>query len=172
MIWTTSSRAVWLDAPPTNRFRKGSPSGIEKGRSKMTDSANNDLRELGKGSAAEPAQAAAQQDPWAAIEMKDDPKAPKGLGPRATPDLRFSMCYFPAVPEAARVMTKFFHGLAQRDLKLMADALHFPFATWEGASQVIVNSPEELLAKAPPSLNMSLDPVRFTDHDGYMKAGF
>jgi len=119
---------------------------------------------------ANPAQGVAQ-DPWAALEMKEDPKAPAGLGPRATPDLRFSICYFPSVPQAARVMTRFFHALAQRDLRMMADTLQFPFATWEGTDRFVVNTPEELIAKAPPSLNMSLDPVRFTDHDGYLKPG-
>lgn len=110
-------------------------------------------------------------DLWAPLQMKEDPKAPAGLGPRATPDLRFLICYFPSVPQSARVMTRFFHALAQRDLKMMADSLHFPFASWEGTERVVINTPEELIAKAPPSLNISMDPARFTDHDGYMKPG-
>lgn len=110
-------------------------------------------------------------DLWAPLEMKEDPKAPPTLGSRATPDLRFSICYFPSVPQSARVMTRFFHALAQRDLKMMADSLQFPFASWEGTNRVVVNTPEDLIANPPPSLSTSMDPVRFTDHDGYMKRG-
>jgi hypothetical protein len=36
---------------------------------------------------------------------------------------------------------------------------------------VVIESAEQLIAHAPPSMNMSENPARFTDHDGYVKAG-
>ncbi|HYL39272.1 MAG TPA: hypothetical protein VEV17_25355 [Bryobacteraceae bacterium] len=100
-----------------------------------------------------------------------DPQAPKGLGPRAMVDNRFPLTYQTSVPEGVRVLTQFFAALSARDLKGMADLLHFPFVSIEGTEPVLVQSPEELLARAPASLNMSENPERYTDHDGYLKPG-
>lgn len=96
---------------------------------------------------------------------------PSNLGPRGMIDNRFPVTYSESVPKACQVLVGYFTSLSQRDLKGMAEYLHFPFATFEGADAVLVNTPEELLAKAPPSMNMSMNPERFTDHDSYMKPG-
>jgi hypothetical protein len=96
---------------------------------------------------------------------------PKDLGPRGMIDNRYPVTFAECVPKACQVITGYFTALSQRDLKGMAEYMHYPFATFEGVEAVQVKSPEELLAKAPPSMNMSTNPERFTDHDSYMKAG-
>ena len=53
----------------------------------------------------------------------------------------------------------------------MAEMLHFPFGTFERTEAVVVNNPDELMAHAPASMNMTEQPERFTDHDGYLKRG-
>ncbi len=96
---------------------------------------------------------------------------PPGMSPRGIPDLRFPICYKESVPAAVGVMTHYFAALGQRDLKGMAEMLHFPFGTFERTEPVVVRSPDELMAHAPASMNMTEHPERFTDHDGYLKPG-
>jgi hypothetical protein len=96
---------------------------------------------------------------------------PKGLGPMGLLDSRFSMTYENSVPTAVKVLTDYFQALGERNLKGMTDVLHFPFGSYEGTEPAIVQSMDELIAHAPPSLNMSENPERFTDHDGYLKPG-
>lgn len=110
------------------------------------------------------AQAQSPQSP-----VVEDPKAPPGL--KATPDQRYPLCFQAPVTEGVRVLMDYFTGLVKRDGKAMADAMHFPFRTIEGISSVVVKTPEELLTKAPASMNLTMNPERFTDHDGYMKPG-
>jgi hypothetical protein len=98
-------------------------------------------------------------------------KRPEGLGPRAMLDNRFAESFLESVPKACQVIVGYFAALSRRDLKGMIEYLHFPFATFEGVEAVLVNTPEELLSKAPPSMNMGLNPERFTDHDSYLKQG-
>jgi len=98
-------------------------------------------------------------------------KPPPGLSPRGIPDLRFPICYKESVPAAVGVMTQYFAALGQRDLKRMAEMLHFPFGTFERTEAVVIHSPDELIAHAPASMNMTEHPERFTDHDGYLKPG-
>jgi hypothetical protein len=98
-------------------------------------------------------------------------KPPAGMSPRGVPDLRFPICYKDSVPAAVGVMTQYFAALAQRDLKGMVEMLHFPFGTFERTDAVVVNTPGDLIAQAPASMNMTEHPERFTDHDGYLKAG-
>lgn len=113
------------------------------------------------------AQAQAGQGVAGAMEVP----RPAGLGPRAMMDNRFPATYSESVPKACQVLVGYFTTLSQRDLKGMAEYLHFPFATFEGVEAVVVNSQEELFSKAPPSMNMSMNPERFTDHDSYLKPG-
>src|ERR1700733_1807434 len=101
----------------------------------------------------------------------EDPKAPAGLGPKASPDQRFEICYGPPVAEGVRVLASYFKALSERDHKAMADTMHFPFGSYEGVEVVVVETPEDLASKAPPSMNFSAEPDRFTDHDSFMKAG-
>lgn len=98
-------------------------------------------------------------------------KPPAGLSPRGIPDLRFPISYKESVPAAVGVMTKYFAALGQRDLKGMAEMLHFPFGTFERTEAVVVHSPDDLMAHAPASMNITEQPERFTDHDGYLKRG-
>ena len=100
----------------------------------------------------------------------EDPKPPKGLGPKGIPDLRFPICYLSVIP-AVEVLTRYFAALSQRDLRGMAQYLHFPFGTYEGADGIFVNSVDDFMNHTPPSMNISMNPERFTDHDGYMKPG-
>jgi len=113
------------------------------------------------------AQAATPQ----AETTEPDLKPPAGMSPRGIPDLRFPICYKDYVPAAVGVMTQYFAALGQRDLKGMAEMLHFPFGTFERTDAIVVSTPDELMAHAPASMNMTERPERFTDHDGYLKPG-
>src|SRR6185437_5895676 len=101
----------------------------------------------------------------------EDPQKPAGLGSMGLPDGRFPMMYETSVPEAVRVLTQYFKALSQRDLRALSQTVQYPFASYEGTDPVVIETAEELIAKAPPSMNMSENPERFTDHDGYIKAG-
>lgn len=115
------------------------------------------------GQPAPPAQQAANPD--------SNLKPPAGMSPRGIPDLRFPICYQESVPAAVRVMTDYFAALSRRDLRGMADVLHFPFGTFERTDAIVVRTPDELLAHAPASMNMTEHPERFTAHDGYLQPG-
>jgi hypothetical protein len=115
----------------------------------------------------QPAAQAAQQAQTAEPNLTPPP----GMSPRGIPDLRFPMSYKESVPAAVGVMTQYFAALGQRDLKGMTEMLHFPFGTLERVEAVVVHSPDELMAHAPASMNMTEHPERFTDHDGYLKPG-
>jgi hypothetical protein len=101
----------------------------------------------------------------------EDPQAPKGLAPLGMLDYRFPMSYETSVPAGVRVLTQYFAALSRRDLKGMAETLHFPFASYEGTDPVVVQTADELMAHAPASMNMTENPERYTDHDGYLKPG-
>jgi hypothetical protein len=100
-----------------------------------------------------------------------DPQAPAGLRKNAQLDPRFRVTYERSIPAAVEVMTRHFAALSERNLKALAETLHFPIATFENTETVVVRTPEEFLARAPRSLNMSENSVRFTDHDSWLKAG-
>lgn len=115
--------------------------------------------------------AAAQPAASAASSAAEDPKRPEKLGPRAMLDARFPVMYEDTVPNGVAVLTKYFKALSQRDMKAVAQTMQFPFGSYEGVEAVVVKTPEDLFARAPASMNMSENPERYTDHDGYMKAG-
>jgi hypothetical protein len=98
-----------------------------------------------------------------------DPQAPPGL--KGTPDLRYPLCYETPTIEGVRVLTHYFAALSRRDARSMADYMHFPFGSFEGTDPVAVKTPEDLISKAPASMNFNERPERFTDHDSYMKPG-
>jgi hypothetical protein len=116
----------------------------------------------------QPAETQAAQQP---TSTEPDLKPPAGLSPRGIPDLRFPMCYKDSVPSAVRVMTDYFAALSQRDLRGVADMLHFSFGTFERTDAIVIQTAGDLLAHAPASLNMTDHPERFTDHDGYLQPG-
>jgi hypothetical protein len=115
--------------------------------------------------------ASAQQNSGPQETKAQDPEAPAGLGPRAMVDNRFPLTYETSVPEGVRVLMQYFAALSRRDLKGIAELVHFPFVSIEGTEPVVVESPEKLLAHAPASLNMTENPERYSDHDGYLKPG-
>jgi hypothetical protein len=100
-----------------------------------------------------------------------DPQAPPGLKPNAMLDNRFPITFENSVPEATKVLIGYFGAISQRDLKGVAEYLHYPFASYEGTDPVVVQTVDELIAKAPASINMTTNPERYSDHDGYIKAG-
>src|ERR1700691_4147863 len=86
----------------------------------------------------------AQSQAGQGIAGATEVKRPEGLGPRAMMDNRFPATYSESVPKACQVIVGYFTALSQRDLKGMAEYLHYPFATFEGVEAVVVNSQEEL----------------------------
>src|SRR5271168_558359 len=87
-----------------------------------------------------------------ALAIGQDPQPPAGLGPRAMVDKRFPLTYQTSVPEGVRVLMQYFAALSRRDLKGVAELVHFPFVSIEGTEPVAIESPEKLLARAPASL--------------------
>jgi hypothetical protein len=84
-----------------------------------------------------------------------DPVKPDGLRPLAQLDARFPVAFETTVPEAMRILTQYFAALSRRDLEGMAETLHVPFATYEGAEPVVVESREQLLREPPQSMNVT-----------------
>ena len=121
------------------------------------------------GAQAQAAQAARPAAAAATSSTTEDPQAPPGL--KATPDMRYPLCFQAPVTNGVRVLMDYFTALNKRDARGMADAMHFPFSSIEGVDNVIVKTPEDLIAHAPPSMNLSMNPEKFTDHEGYMKPG-
>jgi hypothetical protein len=109
----------------------------------------------------------------AELDQKDatDPIAPRGLKPNGELDPRFPVTYERSVPAAVEVITRHFTALNQRDPQALAETLHFPFASIENVDTVVVKTQADFLQQAPRSLNMSLNSVRFTEHDSWLKPG-
>jgi TAT (twin-arginine translocation) pathway signal sequence len=101
----------------------------------------------------------------------EDPAPPKGLAPLGMLDYRFPITYESSVPAGVQVLMQYFAAFARRDMKGMAETLHFPFASYEGVEPVAVQSADELMAHAPASMDLTERPERFTDHDGYIQPG-
>lgn len=99
----------------------------------------------------------------------ENPKAPAGL--KASPDLRYPLCYETPAIEGVRALTQYFAAFARRDAKGMAANMHFPFGSFEAIEPVVVKSSEDLIRNPPPSMNFSPHPERFTDNNGYMTPG-
>src|SRR6202789_3139751 len=66
-----------------------------------------------------------------------DPQAPPGLAPNALLDARFPLTYENSVPEGVKVLTAYFAALSRRDLRQMADTLHFPSAGYKEPNPVL-----------------------------------
>jgi len=95
---------------------------------------------------------------------------PAKLGPKAMLDNRFPIS-FAGVPKATEALIGYFTALGSRDLRGMADYLHFPFGSFEGMDPVEVRAPDAFLRDPPPSMDMNLKPKRFTPSDSYMQEG-
>src|ERR1700679_2803109 len=70
----------------------------------------------------------------------EDVQKPKGLNRRAMLDQRFPVAYQNSVPQAVSCVIQFFAALSERNLKGMADVMHFPFGSFEASEAVRVNS--------------------------------
>ena len=133
---------------------------MSKSPKESRESAAQDRRDFIKGAAVAgvigavgAAAVAAGAEPQASAS---DPRQPSALGQHAMLDGRFPITYEDSVPEGVRVLTAHFKALSQRDIKGVADTLHFPFGTVEGTEPMKVDTAEEFIAHAPASLNMSL----------------
>ena len=139
--------------------------------------ANTDRRDFVKGAAAVGLLGAAIIAPVFGQEVEaaqegavQNPQAPAGLV-RGLLDARYPITYEASVPEGVRVLIQYFGALSRRDLRGMAQSLHFPFASYEGTEPVVVQTVDQLMTHAPASMNMTENPERFSDHDGYLKPG-
>jgi hypothetical protein len=113
----------------------------------------------------------ASAEPPQQVTPAVDTARPNGLGAHAMLDNRFPVSYEHSVPEGVRVITQYFSALSRRDLRGMADLLHFPFGTFEGTEPVVVESADQFMTNTPASMNVSTNPERYSNHDGYMKPG-
>jgi hypothetical protein len=125
----------------------------------MKDDANLGRREFMKGAAVGLLSTAVLtpalgQSAGAEAEAEDLP-TPAGLKPGAEPDNRFPVFYESSVPEGMRLVTEYYAALVRRDLKGMAETLHYPFLTYEGTDPVIVESADQLMSSPPPSMNVT-----------------
>jgi hypothetical protein len=99
----------------------------------------------------------------------NDPQAPPGL--KTTPDMRYPLSFQKPATEGVRVMMDYLSALFNRDAKGMADSMHFPFGTYEGIDYRVVKTADDFLAHAPASINLTVNPERWTDHDSYLQPG-
>lgn len=79
---------------------------------------------------------------------------PSGLREKGQLDARFDITFEHTIPAATAVLTRYFTALSHRDLDAMAATLHYPFATFESADVVTVDSPGALLQSPPPSMDV------------------
>ncbi len=80
------------------------------------------------------------------------------LRPKAVFDHRHSIMYEESVAQGVAVLTRYFAALQRRDLKGMAEQLHFPHATVEETDVVVIESAEDLISSAPHSMNVDALP--------------
>lgn len=86
-------------------------------------------------------------------DQDQDLHAPPGLKSEA--DCRYPVFYENSVPQGMKVVMKYFAALSRRDLAGMADAMQFPFVTFEGTDPQVVNTRDELMSKPPQSMDVS-----------------
>jgi hypothetical protein len=80
---------------------------------------------------------------------------PAGWRDGAMLDGRFPVAFAPSVPAAMQVLMAWFTALSRRDLAAVADALHFPFALYEGVEAEVWESRTALLEAPPRQLDFS-----------------
>ncbi|HWE53030.1 MAG TPA: hypothetical protein VG273_24780 [Bryobacteraceae bacterium] len=74
-------------------------------------------------------------------------------------DARFTVSYKTAVPEAMKLLTDYFAAYNDRDLKAVAQTLHFPYATFETHEPTVYMTAEEFMRNPPPSIHESTAPA-------------
>jgi hypothetical protein len=75
---------------------------------------------------------------------------PEGLLPGGQSDSRFPVSFAEPVSNGLRLVMEYFTALNRRDLRGIADTLHFPFAMYEDIEPLVYQNAEEFLA-SPPS---------------------
>ncbi|MFH1264976.1 MAG: twin-arginine translocation signal domain-containing protein, partial [Planctomycetota bacterium] len=80
---------------------------------------------------------------------------PEGLRPGAQCDSRFPVSFQESVQQGLRLATDYFAALNQRDIKGLADTLHFPFAINEDIEPLVFESASALIATPAPTLNFT-----------------
>jgi hypothetical protein len=83
---------------------------------------------------------------------------PKTLRAPGMLDGRFSAYYKTSVPEAMGLLTTYFAAYNDRDMKAVADTLHFPYATYEDTDPIVYQSAKEFIDNPPPSIAVSTKP--------------
>ena len=73
-------------------------------------------------------------------------------------DARFTVSYKNAVPTAMKLLTDYFAAYNDRDLKAVAQTLHFPFATFETHEPTVYMTAEDFIRNPPPSIHESTGP--------------
>jgi hypothetical protein len=102
------------------------------------------------------AETSARAEPYmAASGAHSDLPRPAGMHPMGQLDARFPVSFEETVPNSLALLARYFTALAKRDIEAMADLLHFPFATYEGAEPDVVESREKFLATPPKSMNVT-----------------
>ncbi len=80
------------------------------------------------------------------------------LKPKAVFDHRHPIMYEESVAMSVTVLTRYFAALQRRDLKAMAEQMHFPHASIEEIDVVIIESPEDLINNPPSSMDVNALP--------------
>ncbi|HWE53033.1 MAG TPA: twin-arginine translocation signal domain-containing protein [Bryobacteraceae bacterium] len=73
-------------------------------------------------------------------------------------DARFTVSYKTAVPEAMKLLTDYFAAFNDRDLRAVAQTLHFPYATYETYEPTVYMTAEDFMRNPPPSIHESTAP--------------
>jgi hypothetical protein len=91
------------------------------------------------------------------LEAHDLAEAPPPDGWRdgAMIDGRFPVAFEESVPEAMRVIMAYFTAISRRNLRAIADQLHFPFALYEGVEASVFETREAFLATPPKQFDFS-----------------
>jgi hypothetical protein len=80
---------------------------------------------------------------------------PEALRPGAQSDSRFPVSFAEPVPQGLRLAMEYFTALDQRDIRGIADTLHFPFAINENIEPIVFRTADELGAQPAPTLNFT-----------------
>jgi len=93
-------------------------------------------------------------------ELRDEElrKEADKLKPKAVFDHRHPIMYDESIAMGVTALTRYFAALQRRDLKAMAEQMHFPHASIEEIDVVIIDSAEDLIKNPPPSMDVNALP--------------